>query len=352
MKIAIIITSLEVGGAEKMILDLINGVKIYHQIKLFVIKKSFNTIFDCFATKSNIDIIYLNGNGKIFSLITANKLKRLLDDYRPNIIHTNLKSSSYIYYYYLFNKDFKWIHTVHTIARIDCKFFRRIFFRKLYNKKVIKLVAVSDRVYQSLIKLYQDVDVELIYNGINLDNFQFKRKVLDDQINICHIGRFAKVKNHHYIITEFANLMKRYQSVFLYLVGDGKFKKRIKQLVARLDISERVKFCGYAQDVTTYLKKSHIFWLPSLYEGLPTALIEAMSSGLVCVTSTSANNMVIDNKINGFVIDLKNNELAFITDKIIKHYNRLDKIRLNATKRAKDFSFQKMIERYIDLYGK
>jgi glycosyltransferase involved in cell wall biosynthesis len=277
------------------------------------------------------------------------KLKRKLDSFMPDIIHTHLKSSSYILFYYLFRKKtFKWIHTVHTYGRIDTKFFRRFLFRRMYQNRKIKLVAVSNTVKNSLVRLYKKPDITVINNGIDLSKFNV---ALDNRnyIQIINVGRFAKVKNHEYIIFEFSKLVKDIPSVKLVLIGDGPLKERITELTKKLNITKNVTFITYTDEVNRYLSESNIFVLPSYYEGLPLSLLEAMASGLVCVAGSGGKDLIKDN-VNGFLIDLKSGSLYKKLLYIIDNFYKMQNIKLNAINTSRNYSIETMAKRYLYLY--
>jgi len=349
MRLAIIITSLEVGGAEKMVLDLISQIKGDIQVKLFIIRRNYQTIYDVQANELNIDIKYINNKTKIISLFTFLKIKSELDKYKPMIIHTHLKSSSYIYFYSFFNKGFKWIHTVHTHARIDTKFLRRILFKSLYENKKIKLVAVSETVKKSILELYNGTDISVVCNGINLSMFSITKHI-GDEMNICHVGRFVPVKNHEYLIYEFEKLINDRPYVKLILVGDGPLKNKMINLVKKLNLCKNVIFVGYTNNVSYYLRQSKIFVLPSIYEGLSLSMLEALASGLIVIAGSGGQD-VIEDAVDGFLIKLEKNQLYNKLLFIIDHIDSMERLQNQARIKSKEFSIEKMAMKYINLYN-
>ncbi|MCK9470550.1 MAG: glycosyltransferase [Bacilli bacterium] len=351
-KIAIVISSLEIGGAEKMVLDLIEKIKECLDLKLFVIKKNFNSSYDLKAKELGIDIIYLNHRIKIFSLTVAIKLKKELDKYKPDIIHSHLKASTYIYFYNLFNKNFKWIHTIHTIAKVDTKIIRRMFFRNLYNKKRINLIAVSKNVEHSAKVFYKNADIRVINNGINLNKFKKRSanySINNYGINIINVGRLEVVKNHDYLLIEISKLHKELRINKLYLIGDGKRKDHINELIKKIEMQDVIEIITYTSRVNEYLNMADIFVLSSIYEGMPLAVIEAMASGLIIIATSAAKDVIIDN-YNGFIIDLKKDSLYIKLKQILEDISKYEYIRENALLTAKDYSINKMANEYLGVY--
>lgn len=140
-------------------------------------------------------------------------------------------------------------------------------------------------------------DVELIPNSIDLDEFtpskeirEKKRKELrvDDQLVICHIGRFSREKNHTFLIDIFKELSSRQDAVLL-LCGEGDLKEEIEEKVKALNLEDKVSFLGMRRDISEILQAVDVLILPSLHEGLPITLVEAQAAGVPCVVSDTVS---------------------------------------------------------------
>ena len=90
----------------------------------------------------------------------------------------------------------------------------------------------------------------------------------------------------------------------LTLVGEGPERLALEAQVARLGLQQRVDFLGHCRDVSTWLATASVFVLPSRFEGMPNALLEAMAQGLaVVVTDASPGPLEeIEQGVNGFVV--------------------------------------------------
>ncbi|MDD4000876.1 MAG: glycosyltransferase [Bacilli bacterium] len=349
MKLAMVITSLEVGGAEKMVLELIQKLKDKFEVRLYIIRKNHETIYDKKLSEMTVQHHYLNAKNRIFSFQAAKNLKKLLNDYKPDIIHSHLKAADYIWYYYRSQKYFYWIHTIHTLATIDMKRVRRIFYRKLIKSKKIHLISVSSEVERSVFSLY-GVGGDVINNGINLEQFKYipEEKNL---FKIVHVGRFIRLKNHHYLVREFSKFIEEKKNVRLILIGDGPLRKNIIRLARKLGISKKVFFIKYTNYVEKYLREACVFVLPSEYEGMSLALLEACASGLLVIVSRSLTDLIED-EINGFEIDLDENALFYILQDLYENYQNLETVRLNAVASVTKYSVDAMAENYLKLYEK
>lgn len=155
--------------------------------------------------------------------------------------------------------------------------------------------------------------VHIIKNAINLEKYQYNetiRKVkreelgVNDEVLIGNVGRFHFQKNHEFLIDIFQHVLEKNEASKLLLVGDGELKAKIIQKTERLGIRENVIFLGKRGDVNELLQAMDVFLMPSLFEGLPFALIEAQAAALPCVISkTISKEARITDKI--VALDLK-----------------------------------------------
>ena len=142
---------------------------------------------------------------------------------------------------------------------------------------------------------YENGDVYLLNNAIDLDRFAYNVKVRkekraelglsDNNIVIGHIGRFVAQKNHTFLIDIFNEIHKQNENVILLLAGQGPLQDDIKEKVKMLGLTDCVKFLGQRSDANELYQAFDMFLLPSLYEGLPVVGVEAQAAGLLCVLS-------------------------------------------------------------------
>jgi glycosyltransferase involved in cell wall biosynthesis len=141
---------------------------------------------------------------------------------------------------------------------------------------------------------------------ISKKDFKINNGIPEESYIIVSVGELTKRKNHKTVIK---SLVKRKMSKYvIYLIcGTGKCEKSLKRLVDRLDLSKRVIFLGYQQDINSILGIADCFIFPSLQEGLPVALMEAMAAGLPIICSDIRGNIdLIVNSKGGILVDSKN----------------------------------------------
>lgn len=126
---------------------------------------------------------------------------------------------------------------------------------------------------------------------------------------LIHVGRFFEQKNHVGLITIFKEVCRQIPDARLLLVGDGPLRSDIEQLVRQQDLSDNVRFLGLRDDVSTLLTSSDLFMMPSLFEGLPVAALEAQAAGLPIVGTRTVGlaEAVIDGE-TALLYDLNEHE--------------------------------------------
>lgn len=140
-------------------------------------------------------------------------------------------------------------------------------------------------------------DFTVVRNAIDVDAYAFDtarstrvRRELGihkSALVVGHVGRFAPAKNHSFILSVFADVLKLRPDAVLILVGDGELRSETELRTRELGIADSVRFLGVRSDVPDLMQAMDVFLMPSHYEGLPLVLVEAQASGLPCVISES-----------------------------------------------------------------
>ena len=153
-----------------------------------------------------------------------------------------------------------------------------------------KYIAISNSAARFLFFKYDLDKVQIIPNAIELENFN--PKLLTDNSNkkdsilrIGHVGRFATVKNHDFLI-DLAMDLQSYKIPFkMTFVGDGELKSIIQNRVKKEKLGNYISFAGVTNDIANQMGQFDLFLFPSLYEGLGGVVIEAQASGIKSIVS-------------------------------------------------------------------
>lgn len=122
-----------------------------------------------------------------------------------------------------------------------------------------------------------------------------------DDIMLLSVGELSERKNHEVVIKALAEMRKNKlpyaKNIKYYIVGKGHLEQYLNDLVCQCHLESSVKLLGFRDDVYNLLSAADIFVFPSVQEGLPVALMEAMASGLPCIASKIRGNTdLIDDK--------------------------------------------------------
>jgi glycosyltransferase involved in cell wall biosynthesis len=170
---------------------------------------------------------------------------------------------------------------------------------------------------------------------------------------ICFIGRLVPVKNIKSLLKAMRLVVKECPRIKLLLIGDGPERNELEKIVIENGLQSFVFFTGFRDDARDFLAEADIFVLPSYYEGISIALLEAMSAGLPSViTNVGGNSEVIIHNENGFLYP--SGDVNSLSNYIIKLYQNTS-LRKDMGEKAKErvnkyFSISHTAERYTQLY--
>jgi len=196
---------------------------------------------------------------------------------------------------------------------------RYAFFNKAYRvlmlflyHKADYIVAVSKSIAFSVKKIFfvMPYKIKVIYNPVDINRIKRLCKEEGPLLNfnrplpcIGTVSRLSSEKGIHFLIQGFKVLLDK-TDARLIIVGDGMERLRLEQMVRGLGMQEKVIFTGSADNPFKYIAKMDVFVLPSLWEGFPNVLLEAMACGVPVVASDSGGGIkeIIINEVNGLLI--------------------------------------------------
>ena len=313
MKILLVITKAEIGGAQMSVFNLAKGLKKRgHQVEVIFgdgdflpkelgkesirynrvrfLKRTHNPLASVcfilemykFLRKNEFDVVHFNSsnalfgvvgaklaNGKIKTIFTFRGMSILDDGYRKN------KCLKNIYFWF---------------------FKMMIYF-------VDVPVFVSRRNLQDAEKMGLTKKGVLIYNGLDFGSLKFSekeetRKELGDRLGVSlsskyvlgTIGRLCYAKNYEFLINNFNDILKIKPNAVLLIIGEGEEKRRYEKLIKENNVSEKIFLMGSIDNASRFIKGFDLFVLPSRYEGLSITLIETLFSGIPALVSDVGGN--------------------------------------------------------------
>lgn len=318
-RVAFIVGTLQTGGIERSVTDWCLHLKTkteWQPVVICILKR--NGPFLQVLEANSIEVVECKLSQRGFVL----KLRKLLIQLNPDVVHSQvafsmpwqvlgilLSGSRRI----IFTQQNEYQNWNPIGARLRLKLYFALFFRFIDH-----YTCVSEKVRDSLCALLgkSKHHFSIIPNSVNTDLFfpdaaerkhQRDALKLDDATFVAGvIARFSPQKGHQYLIEALVILKKKQIEGKVLLVGVGDLENEIQELVQRHALQDYVIFYGQALAVHKVLQALDCFILPSLWEGMPLALLEAMASGIpVVATDVAGTREVIKHTENGLLIPSK-----------------------------------------------
>ncbi len=295
-RILFYIYGLNIGGAESFVYNLLDSLgNEYHIDFCLQSRLNTNTKLISLIEESGGNIYYIPEFNKHL-ILSGKRLKKLLKANEYDHIHIHL--NSLINFSPIVVGCKCGINTIvhsHNTENASGGAFGKIIHkfnrRRLKNKNVVCLACGEEAGEW----MFADKKFFIIPNGINSEAFAYSeeargriRKLYsfnNNDIVLGHVGRFSLQKNHKFLIDQFEKAMTLNPNLKLLLVGDGETKKSLESLVLQKQLTNSIYFAGSQTNIADYYSAFDALVFPSLYEGLPFALIEAQASGLPIVAS-------------------------------------------------------------------
>jgi glycosyltransferase involved in cell wall biosynthesis len=175
-------------------------------------------------------------------------------------------------------------------------------------------IAVSAETKQAMVRLLglPETDITVICNGVDVE--QYRQPVDCNRVRhqlglnsearlVITVGTLRMAKGHHYLIEAAVEVNNQYPNTYFLFVGDGELRSELEAQTKAYGLSGRIHFLGNRRDVAELLIASDIFVLPSLWEGLSMALLEAMAAAKpIVATAVSGTSQVMRHNETGILV--------------------------------------------------
>lgn len=364
MKILHLISSRGLYGAERVVLDLCKSLKRYGCESIIgVIRNSHNPHVEVAdeARKNSIDAVIFPCEGQLDVKLIF-RIRKYASENQINLMHCHGYKSNF--YGLLAGK--KWIPIVTTnhnwlTSHWKLRAYRR--FDSLLIRYFTRIIAVSDGVRKEMLRYGVPKEkIRVIDNGIDLTRFGDTRspEAIREEFGIKKgvtvigtVGNLGAEKGHVYLLQAAKGIVHSVGTVKFVFVGDGPMRVYLEHEALALGIRDNVIFTGFRTDVPTLLSAMDIFVLPSVIEGLPMVLLEAMAAQkAVVATRVGAIPKVVNNG-NGILVEPR--DAAGLQNAILSLLTSEEKRQKFASAGhdtvRKGFSSERMSSEYIHLYS-
>jgi len=231
----------------------------------------------------------------------------------------------------------------------------------LWGDLLLKIIVRSDRVItlcsqsnaEALTAGFSDFQIVQIPNGVDAD--YFKPVAIEKRAGnrVVFIGRLDQWKGVDFLIQAFKTLLADGVPAHLDILGDGPDRDKLQQQAADLGLQDDITFHGAVHGVAPYLQQASLFVLPSLSEGMPNVVLEAMACGLpVIATRVGGIVDIIDNGENGLLVEAQHAEqLCEAIKEVLTNKELAQRLGMAARKTIEErFSLPVIVHCYGTLY--
>lgn len=354
MKIIQIMPEFGIAGAEIMCENLTYELlKLGHDVTVISMYDYHSDITERFEN-AGVDIRYLDKKrGLDFSMIW--KMKRIFKGIGADVVHTHRYCAQYAMPAAILTGVKHRVHTVHNVAQKENNSFARKLNGFFFKHCHMIPVALSELLRETIVEEYGigKERIPVIFNGIDLSKCRPKEDYSLGRIfKILHIGRFSEQKNHIGLLEAFQRFHSRHFNSELWLIGGGEKKDEIETYVKNNGLTDFVKFLGLQDNVYGYLHDADVFALPSLYEGIPMTLIEAMGTGLPIVATAVGGVPDLIDETSAILTNVNVDDIAGAFEKYYQSAGLRKTHGEMALKKANLFSVKAMTEKYLITYRK
>jgi glycosyltransferase involved in cell wall biosynthesis len=359
IRILQIINSARRGGGTRHLYDLVTGLpKTDYEFHIAISPDGpyTETFRDAGFKVYEIDMM----SGR-FQSRAVKSIARLILELKPMLIHAHGTRAAFFFARGRDKTaDYPFIYTAHGLSyNKNSGLWIRVFNRQVERyicSKADKIISVSPTDSKEMVEneIVSRKKLKTIPNGIDLSRFlKLKSKNKNRQVLGC-VARLTEQKGIKYLIEALSILKYVYNSeTRAVIVGDGPLSAKLKTLAGKYSVEDRIEWIGAVDDPIEYYKKFDIFVLPSLWEGLPLVLIEAMASGVpVISTDTSGGLDIVKDHRNGLLVPRGSGEALAIAINELNEKPALAK-KIGASARAeteKKYSLKLFLNRTDSFY--
>jgi glycosyltransferase involved in cell wall biosynthesis len=366
IKIVYIITSTSVGGAEKILYYTVTGLDLTkYTVSVCSLKEKKEIAEKIEKSGVSVHCLGMNNEEGVIGWLSSVKTLFFLFFYlkrmRPTIVHSFLFRANILARIAGYLAGVPVIISSIRVMGGEKRYYH--FLERVTSFMVDHYVTVSESIKDYILHTTKKPaeNVSVIYNGIDLKrennvqahNIKEYFNLEDKDRLLVTVGRLNIQKGHCYLFQAISKVLKKISNLKLLVVGEGEEEKKLKNLVELLDLTGSIVFTGLRDDIENILSIAELFVFPSLWEGLPNALLEAMAAGkpVIATTVGGVSELVVPGK-TGLLIPPKDTDaLAHAIIKLLRNKFQAKKMGNAARVRVEQhFTISGTVEKTENLY--
>lgn len=366
IKILHLIASVGIGGAERVLLTLLKNIdrkKFDIVLGIFTNQRKDKDLLWTECEKLHITLEQIRFKNP-YDFLQILHIYRIAKKHHPDIMHTHGYKTNILGFLVAKLSGIPIITTVHGLYSIRIKTEIPLQLSLMLLRYFNRVIAVSDYITAELKRKKVPSKKIITIRNVPADNIEIyplNTSVFREEIGISSstkiigfVGRLEQVKGCDQLIQAVSKIHSTNLEFCLVVVGEGPERESLDFLVRKLGLRNNVHFCGFRNDPINVFQSLDLFVLPSLSEGIPLALLEAMSLGVpVVATHVGGVPEVIKNRLNGILVPPKDPEaLAEAIVESLSRPHETAKRGLEAKKTiANGFNTEKWIEEIQNIYS-
>jgi glycosyltransferase involved in cell wall biosynthesis len=362
VKILHVIKSLGRGGAEILLVEslMMHNLKQFefHYIYFLPWKNQIEEQISCNGGK----VTCLDAKNNLNILLKVSDLIKYIRENNIDLVHCHMPVTGLVGRYIHQKIKIPVIYTEHNLQDRYHVITRTL--NKLSFNYQTEAVAVSEDVYASIVKhIHPKIKVSVVENGINTTSFIRNHKeglrirkaynIPENAIVVGNVAVFRSQKRLKEWVLVFAEAANLNTNVYGMLVGQGPFMEEVTALILSLRLQDKIILTGLQSDIKPFYSAFDIFMMTSEFEGLPIALLEAMSMecAVICTNAGGIKSLVRDG-IDGCLVKVKEwTKLSSILIEFLLNPNSITQFGTNARMRVVDaYDIRKMVTALEEIY--
>lgn len=282
-------------------------------------------------------------------------IHEIIKDFKPDLVQANAADT--LKYTVFSKKIFGWVQPIVYRNASVSSFYIDNFFSKQINNAFLQnislIISVSKFSKRDLNRLFPFTvtNSEVIPIGVVTDDYKnLESPYSENGKNILHVGSFTKEKNHSKLLKIFKICLERNNNLKLHLLGDGPLRNEIINEINQLQINDKVVLYGEVKFPQNYIKYADVLVLPSLIEGLPGIVLEAMFCKTPVIASDVGGISEILNEETGFII--KDNETSSFVEVLLEILEKFPTSKVTCAHKMvlENYSIKDISKKFIDKY--